>query len=140
MGTILKTVDEGTTWTQLSEGTSNGLFSVYFNDTDTGYVAGIYGTILKTTIGGAFPVSLADLTVKSINPDICPNPSSDFITIETSAIPSKLSIINISGQELITTITSEPKTVIDISTLPGGVYFVRLTGGRTVQAGKFVKL
>jgi acyl-[acyl carrier protein]--UDP-N-acetylglucosamine O-acyltransferase len=70
-----------------------------------------------------------------------PNPSSDYITIETSAIPTKsqLSIMNLNGQHLITLQITEPKTQLDISTLPNGVYFVQLTGERTVEVRKFVK-
>jgi hypothetical protein len=70
-----------------------------------------------------------------------PNPSSDFITIETSAIPteSQLSISNLNGQELITRQITQPKTQLDISSLPNGVYFVRLTSDKTVATGKIIK-
>jgi hypothetical protein len=70
-----------------------------------------------------------------------PNPSSTQITIETSVIPthSTLSIMNISGQQLITRQITEPKTHVDISNLPSGVYFVRLTNDRTVEVGKIIK-
>jgi parallel beta-helix repeat protein len=70
-----------------------------------------------------------------------PNPATDKLTIETSAITtqSQLSIINPNGQELITQQISNPKTVIDISNLPSGVYFVRLTNDRTVEVGKIIK-
>jgi len=58
-----------------------------------------------------------------------PNPATNKITVETFAIPTKsqLSIMNLSGQQLITRQIIEPKTQIDISTLPEGVYFFRLT-------------
>ena len=69
---------------------------------------------------------------------ISPNPSSDIINIKTS-ITGHLSILNTSGQEFITRQLTEPKTQLDISTLPSGIYFVRATGERTVQVGKFVK-
>ena len=51
-GTILKTIDGGTTWTTLSSGTTNDLNSVYFTDANTGYAVGDTGTILKTIDGG----------------------------------------------------------------------------------------
>lgn len=72
---------------------------------------------------------------------ISPNPSSTQITIEASTTPtqSQLSIINQIGQELISQQVKELKTTIDISTLPNGVYFVRLTNDKTVEMGKFVK-
>ncbi len=70
-----------------------------------------------------------------------PNPSFDEICIETSENQnhSELSILNLDGQELITSQITEPKTQPDISSLPSGIYFVRVTGVRTVRAGKFVK-
>lgn len=72
---------------------------------------------------------------------IYPNPTSDFITIEISTIQTQihLSIMNLNCQQLITRQISEPKTQIDISNLPSGVYFVRLTGEKIVQVGKFIK-
>ena len=70
-----------------------------------------------------------------------PNPASNQVTIETSVTPtqSQLSIMNLSGQQLITSQITEPKIQIDISTLPSGVYFMRLTGERTVKVGKIIK-
>jgi Secretion system C-terminal sorting domain len=70
-----------------------------------------------------------------------PNPATDKITIETSGETKEgnLSIVNIQGQELITRQLSENKTVIDISTLPNGVYFMRVTNDKTVEVGKIIK-
>lgn len=70
-----------------------------------------------------------------------PNPSFDEICIETSENQnhSELSIINLDGQQIITRQITEPKTQLDISSLPRVVYFVRVTGERAVQVGKFLK-
>ena len=72
---------------------------------------------------------------------IYPCPAADLITIEsiTIATQSHLSIVNLNGQQLITRQITKPKTQIDISNLPSGVYFVRLTNDKTVEVGKFVK-
>jgi hypothetical protein len=72
---------------------------------------------------------------------IYPNPVTDKVTIETSAIQTngQLSIITLTGQQLISRQVTELETVIDLSTLPSGVYFVRLTNDKTVQVGKFIK-
>jgi len=72
---------------------------------------------------------------------IYPNPAAEKITVElTSAtLDGNLTIVNIEGQQLITRQINELRTQIDISTLPGGVYFVRLTNDKTVEVGKFVK-
>jgi len=47
--------------------------------------------------------------------------------------------MNINGEELITRQITEPKTQLDISTLPSGVYVVKLVGEKGVQVGKVVK-
>jgi hypothetical protein len=72
---------------------------------------------------------------------IKPNPATNEITIETSTTPaiSQVSIMNLNGQEVLTSQITEPKTVIDISNLPSGVYFVRLTNDKTVEVGKIIK-
>ena len=69
---------------------------------------------------------------------IYPNPASSEVTIE-SITKGQLSILNLSGQPFITRQITEPKTQIVISNLPSGVYFVRVTGERTVEMAKFVK-
>ncbi len=51
-GTVLKTTNEGQTWTQLTTGTTRTLRAVYFVDASTGFVVGDSGTILKTITGG----------------------------------------------------------------------------------------
>jgi hypothetical protein len=72
---------------------------------------------------------------------IYPNPSSNHITIETSPIPIQhtFTISNLYGQEIITRPITGPITQMDISTMPNGLYFVRLGCERTVQVGKFIK-
>lgn len=70
-----------------------------------------------------------------------PNPATDKITIEISELPikSQISILNLNAQEILTRQITEPKTQLDISNLPSGVYFVQLTGDRTVEMGKIIK-
>lgn len=51
-GTILKTTDGGTTWTEQSNGVALGLLSVYFVDENDGYAVGEGGEIYKTINGG----------------------------------------------------------------------------------------
>jgi photosystem II stability/assembly factor-like uncharacterized protein len=140
-GIIIMTTNVGVYWARQNSGTTMDLYSVYFTDDSTGYAVGTNGTILKTTNGGGYPVGLMDLTSKLNALNIYPNPASNTITIETSAIPtqSHLSISNLNGRELITRQITQPKTQIDITSLPSGVYFVRLTGERTVEVGKFIK-
>jgi hypothetical protein len=50
-----------------------------------------------------------------------------------------LTIVNIKGQELITRQLTLTKTQLDVSSLPNGAYFVRLTNDKTVTTGKIIK-
>src|ERR1035438_9811671 len=53
-------------WTPLMSGTTNSLNSVYFINTNTGYVAGDSGTILKTINGGISWSKLSSGTMKHL--------------------------------------------------------------------------
>lgn len=71
---------------------------------------------------------------------IYPNPAMDKLTLETSAsYDGQLSIITLTGQQILSQKLSERKTIIDISALQNGIYFVRLTNDKTVEAWKFIK-
>ena len=74
-------------------------------------------------------------------PSLYPNPASNELTIESLPIPalSQLTISNIDGQQLITRQITQPKIQLDISSLPSGMYIVRLTGDKTVSTSKFIK-
>ena len=82
---------------------------------------------------------IGELTSSGIS--IYPNPAHDNITIETSFTLSQvqLSISNLDGKQLITRQITQPKTQIDISNLPNGVYFVRVTNDKTIVTGKIIK-
>jgi photosystem II stability/assembly factor-like uncharacterized protein len=51
-GTILKTVNGGTTWSAQTSGSTQNLRAVYFIDSAIGYAVGFNGTILATINGG----------------------------------------------------------------------------------------
>jgi hypothetical protein len=139
-GTIIKTIDGGTTWFAESSGTTNTLMSVHFTDANTGYAAGAGGIILKTTDGGG---SSSGLTIESQESrlSVYPDPATDKITIETSGVKeeSTLAILNIEGQELIRQKIKDRVTQINISWLPGGIYFLKMSGERMVQVVKMIK-
>jgi len=68
-----------------------------------------------------------------------PSPSPNYITIETSLIPGQLTILNLKGQQFIQRQVTEHRTVIDISHLADGVYFIRLLNEKTAGVRKFIK-
>jgi hypothetical protein len=84
--------------------------------------------------------------VENIEPDqsslkCYPNPSTGKITVEVSdkTINQSLTILDITGQQIISCLVTYPGITLDISTLPGGVYFVKVAGVNGMQVGKFVK-
>ncbi len=70
-----------------------------------------------------------------------PNPANNFITIETKLTSQKtfVSIYNISGPKISEQQITNPKTQIDISNLPTGVYVIKLQNEKMVEVGKLVK-
>jgi len=80
--------------------------------------------------------------VESLIPEpsliISPNPASSVITIKTT-VRGQLTILAINGQKLLQQQINQPGTMIDISTLIGGVYFVSMIGEKGVQVGKIIK-
>jgi len=73
---------------------------------------------------------------------IFPNPSSTQVTIELPTQPSKntsLTISNTNGQELITQSIIEPQTEIDLSSLPSGIYIVKVWNDKEVMVRNVIK-
>jgi hypothetical protein len=88
-----------------------------------------FGSITLTNAGGddMFLAKLGnsagiDELRNSSNISVFPNPATDKMTIETSGAKDEgnLVIMNIEGQQLITRQITQPKTQIDISSLPSG--------------------
>jgi hypothetical protein len=137
---------DGTNWITVgTSGFSAGMVnftSLAFSALGEPYVAYMdWGNSAKATVMKYDSVLTGISEPQHTKTAVYPNPAADKITIETSVVSkeSNLVIVNIAGRELITRQVSELKTVIDISSLPSGVYFVRLTNDRTVEVGKFVK-
>jgi hypothetical protein len=110
----------GTTWTKLSI---------------LGYNPGVFLLRGHATLNSGVEI---DKIQQSIAPLIYPNPGTGKITIGT-IIKGSLAILNFTDQQLIIRQITQPRTQIDISNLPVGVYFVRVTGESTVQVGKVIK-
>jgi hypothetical protein len=139
-GGVLKTVDTGATWKSMPTLTTNDFYSVFFTDANTGYVAGVGGTILKTTTGGS--VSVENKPPPSWDLAVYPNPASGKIHISSRIKYGEItfSIFNLQGEE-VTCGKYKPGNPVetDISTLPMGVYVIRVQSSSFVGVSKIVK-
>jgi len=88
---------------------------------------------------------IADIKSK-IGINLYPNPVNDILNIEllsTSSEDIEFNILNISGQ----IIYKESQTInnginnfrIDVSSYPGGMYFVHVTGNKMLETLRFIK-
>ncbi len=140
-GTIIKTTNGGSTWTRQSSGIFT-LTAVYFPSVNIGYaVGGSYypeSTILYTNNGG-YPLGESDHSPASGTLSIFPNPATSSITVETPSPATGISILDLSGRELLQKSVLGTQFTVDITSLPSGLYLVKLTGCTSVEFGKFVK-
>jgi hypothetical protein len=135
---------------------SDGAYSVAMDPSENPYVAGwfisptiTFGSYTLTNAGGR-DIFLAKLessvgindAKNSVNILPYPNPASTTITISTPTTPEKntsMTIFNINGQVILSHQITERQTIVDVSGLSKGIYFVKVADIRTVQVGKFVK-
>jgi hypothetical protein len=77
----------------------------------------------------------------SLKMSVYPIPATERLMVGMPAgmAANFVSIMNIDGQELLRQEVKESHTIIDVSSLPGGVYFVKVTGEQSVLVKKFIK-
>lgn len=70
-----------------------------------------------------------------------PNPSKDKVTLEFEAgeAPESITIYNLQGKEMRHEITPSPKTELDISTFPKGMYLIKVSSGNNFSTQLFQK-
>ena len=73
-----------------------------------------------------------ELSIFNSQFSIYPNPASKTVTVETDQ-PSTLTLTDATGRECGRWKVAGGKTTLDISTLPAGVYFVRLSNSPTIR-------
>ncbi|MCK9400359.1 MAG: leucine-rich repeat domain-containing protein [Bacteroidales bacterium] len=99
------------------------------------------GCNTKLEILAACQVGLNENTNTESDIIIYPNPGSNQITIETLIIPTKSQILmfNSQGQAIIQRWITGPRTIIDISDLTRGIYYMKLTSDSTVKIFRIIK-
>jgi len=95
------------------------------------------GVTLDFTINITPALTLTDFDAASFK--AYPNPVTDIFTIAYASEISKVSVINLLGQEVYSEKTNATSTQIDMSRYEGGVYFVQVTLGNFIKTIKIVK-
>lgn len=72
---------------------------------------------------------------------IIPNPTSGFVTITFSTIKPQtaLTILTLSGQEILHLTVKEPTLQLDLTRFPAGMYFVKVSDGKGIRVEKLIK-
>lgn len=72
---------------------------------------------------------------------IYPNPANDQVTISLDNVAyNTASITNVFGQQVLSQALNSTQTVVNVKTLPAGMYYITLTGDNGVKVLKFDKL
>ena len=139
-GLILKTKDYGLTWIRYPFAFNVNITKVFFVTDSVGFF--LTGQILfKTTNGGELWIN--ESITKNTCIDIFPNPNNGFFTLQIFELiqgVADIKIINIAGQEVWSNRIhiAEQQINIDVSFLPNGVYYLRLTSENKSFISKFV--
>lgn len=117
---------------------SNGIMFMNFMDYSDDACLLMFTNGQKNVIKGAFfsgrqtlgsptlcyPASVSDM--KYLPYKLYPNPASDKLTIETTSYIESVEVLNMVGQKVITKSYRDKKVELDISSLPKGVYTLRI--------------
>ena len=136
---LLHTLDGGVTWTQelASQTVGMELRAIYFTSAHNGYVVG-NGVLLKYG-----EISGIGDGVETIPFEIFPNPAVSVIGIQSAVFSRQSSIIEIydlNGRKLIEKqIPAGTEEIeVDVSQMPGGVYFCRLIADENSLTKKLI--
>jgi ligand-binding sensor domain-containing protein len=135
---------DGTDWTIFntsnSEMPSDVVSAITIDDNGSKWI-GTYDGGLAVYNENGIPASMTENPDEVSQLTVFPNPAKNHITIESGDLSRNtfLSIFTVNGEKAIERQLSENETQIDISTLPRGVYLVRLQNGLTTRVGKMIR-
>jgi hypothetical protein len=147
-GYMLRTTDGGTTWTQVYLGTHQSQNVVYFFDEQNGFLVGNGGMLLRTSNGGYTGISAEKIKQDQIDVSLLPNPfhestsigfelpADTFITVEILDHAGRLVSVPARGHKS----AGPNQVVVAGSSLPAGIYFVRVSFENQMIVKKIIKL
>jgi photosystem II stability/assembly factor-like uncharacterized protein len=129
----------GHNWTTIDtagRGTTDGYFWITFHDIYTGYASGF---TQSPTVGGIYKWNPEILGISKHTAEsglhVYPNPASDKVWVTGVAPGTILDLYDSEGRALESITTNSDKTVMNISTLTKGLYFLK-TEDRTAKIQK----
>ncbi|MCF8370774.1 MAG: T9SS type A sorting domain-containing protein [Bacteroidales bacterium] len=150
---FLASLDGGDTW-YYQEYEHDTVFpyptmqAVCFPSDKIGYAVSYYGQIYKTTNSGGELMPILSSTNPSLPENdqlLYPNPASDYIYLQCKNLKARefsLVIYNAEGRIVQNTgkyVYNNSCLEINVSQLPNGIYFLKVTGGEGKQVHKFIK-
>lgn len=130
-GTIIRTIDGGTTWTTETSNTTEDLNSISFTSPTSAVIVGNNGVILKN-----ININFIEENENAISIQIFPNPTSDFITLLTDAILTRIEIFDLNGK-LVNEISGNSR-MIDVSKLESGIYMLKAISESGISEQKII--
>jgi photosystem II stability/assembly factor-like uncharacterized protein len=147
-GTYMVTTDAGQTWTASFTPDSSAMVDAVFTDSETGYMVGEGGTVLRYTNPLTSVGSVAG-DARALAATLCesqPNPFRKTTRLAfrvARAGPVSMSVLDASGR-VVATLADEwlaagdHARTLDGASLPSGVYYVRLSAAGRVETTKTV--
>lgn len=83
---------------------------------------------------------LQDLSPPAAGLTLVPNPATDQVSVKTVATPSKVRLLNISGQLVWEQTVISSEFTVEVSALPAGLYLLEVDTNRGRFIGRLVKL
>jgi photosystem II stability/assembly factor-like uncharacterized protein len=140
-GYIIHTTDAGVTWTQESDNNTPGyLYGVAILDDTDAIAVGDGGAILKRSTGSSGVVQRR--SVDSLAIQVFPNPSHGSIMLQYNLESSQnvtFAVFDEVGRQQDVRSTSLRNGIsLDVTNVPSGIYFVRVSAGGYVQSRSVV--
>jgi hypothetical protein len=108
-------------------------------DNTTYFVTQTVGECTSEALAVTVEVTLSSGDFNLVSLKAYPNPTNDFVTVTYSNDITNVAVINMLGQTLMTKDVNANTTQIDMTSLPTGNYFVKVTVEAAVKTIKIVK-
>ncbi len=97
-----------------------------------------HGTVDLGAIESPFSLSVGEFNELAAF-DVYPNPVDTTLNIKTDAVMTQISIYDLNGSKVHTTIANSTHKIIDVSELSSGIYFVKVQTNTGMQTQKLIK-